>query len=182
MTKLMARLPVKPTTLRALFARSGNVCAYPGCVHELVNAKNQFVAEVCHIEAAMPKGERYNTEQTDEQRRSFANLLILCHKHHVETDDVNEFSVDKLKEMKALHEAKNGKKAYKVDESVIFLLEAQMLKYWSALERVNQTEHSNPDMAVSVDQCQFDNTVAYYGLPHLGKIDFLSVPPEYTCN
>ncbi len=151
MTKLMARLPVKPTTLRALFARSGNVCAYPGCVHELVNAKNQFVAEVCHIEAAMPKGERYNTEQTDEQRRSFANLLILCHKHHVETDDVNEFSVDKLKEMKALHEAKNGKKAYKVDESVIFLLEAQMLKYWSALERVNQTEHSNPDMAVSVD-------------------------------
>lgn len=146
----MARLPVKPTTLRALFAKSGNVCAYPGCTHELVNSKNKFVAEVCHIEAAEPGGERYNSAQGDEQRRSFENLLILCHKHHVETDEVEEFPVEKMKELKASHEAVQGKKIFKVDESVIFQLEADMLKYWATVERANKAEHVAPDFAVDI--------------------------------
>lgn len=122
----MARLPVKPATLRALFAKSGNVCAYPSCTHELVNSKNKFVAEVCHIEAAESGGERYNSVQTDEQRRSFENLVILCHKHHVETDEVEEFPAQKMRVLKASHEAVRGKKIFKVDESVIFELEADM--------------------------------------------------------
>jgi len=50
-----------------------------------------------------------------------------------------------------IHEAENGKKAFKVDEAVIFQLEAEMLKYWAEIERANQIEHPNPDMAVSVD-------------------------------
>lgn len=146
----MARLPVKPATLRALFAKSGNVCAYPGCTHELVNSKNKFVAEVCHIEAAEPRGERFNPTQTDEQRRSFENLVILCHKHHVETDEVEEFPVEKMKGLKGGHEAVYGKKIFKVDESVIFQLEADMLKYWSSVERANKTEHVTPDFAVEI--------------------------------
>ncbi|EKE03034.1 MAG: hypothetical protein ACD_20C00287G0017 [uncultured bacterium] len=61
-----------PTTdiLRALFARSGNQCAFPSCNHHLINHKNQFVGQICHIEAANVGGERYNPSQNDEQRRS----------------------------------------------------------------------------------------------------------------
>jgi hypothetical protein len=146
----MARLPAKPATLRALFAKSGNVCAFPGCTHELVNAKNQFVAQVCHIEAAESGGERYNVAQTDEQRRSFENLLILCHRHHVETDEVDEYPVEWMWELKANHEAIHGKKIFKVDESVIFQLEADMLKYWVAIERTNKIEHIAPEFAVKI--------------------------------
>jgi len=147
----MARLPVKLATLRALFAKSGNVCAYPGCTHELVNAKSKFVAEVCHIAAVEPGGERYNPVQTDEQRRSFENLIILCHKHHVETDEVEEFPVEKMRELKAIHEATQGKKLFKVDESLIFQLEADMRKYWAAVESVNSSEHIAPDFAVDIN-------------------------------
>jgi hypothetical protein len=146
----MARLPVKPTTLRALLAKSGNLCAFPGCTHELVNHKNKFVAEVCHIEATEPGGERYNDVQNDEQRRSYENLIILFHKHHVQTDDMADYPVDRLREIKAEHESAHGKKLFKVDESVIFQLEADMLKYWKEVERINEFEHVAPEFSVPV--------------------------------
>lgn len=148
----MARLPVKPTILRALFAKSGNLCAYPGCTHELVNLKNTFVAEVCHIEAAETGGARYNPAQNDEQRRAFGNLLILCHKHHIETDEIEEYPVARMKQIKADHEALYGKKMFKVDESVIFQLESEMLKYWANIERANKVEHIIPELAVEIEQ------------------------------
>ena len=85
----LARLSPRLETIRGLFARSGNQCALPGCIHPLVNEKQKFIGQVCHIEAAMPDGERYNPKQTDEERRSYENLLILCYQHHIETDKGN---------------------------------------------------------------------------------------------
>ena len=49
----MSRLAPKIDVLKALFARSGNQCAFPGCTQPLMNEKNKFIAQVCHIEAAM---------------------------------------------------------------------------------------------------------------------------------
>jgi hypothetical protein len=43
---------------------------------------------------------------TNEQRRAFTNLMLMCHDHHVITDDVKKFSVAKLQKMKAEHEAR----------------------------------------------------------------------------
>lgn len=163
----MARLPVKPSTLRALFAKSGNLCAYPGCTHELVNTKNNFVAEVCHIEAAELGGERYNPAQQDEQRRAFDNLLILCHKHHVETDEVEEYPVERMREIKVNHEALHGKKAFKVDESVIFQLESEMFKYWADVERTNKAEHLVPELAVEIGQTQIPERT-FWGFVRVG--------------
>ena len=62
----MPRLSPRAEVLRALFARSGNRCAFPGCNAVLVNERNQFVANVCHIEAAEEGGERFNPLQSDE--------------------------------------------------------------------------------------------------------------------
>ncbi|MES2331200.1 MAG: hypothetical protein V4539_16465 [Bacteroidota bacterium] len=101
---VMGRKANKITVVRRLFALSGNLCAYPGCQHELINSKEQFVAEICHIEGANPGSARFNHAQSDEERRSFENLLLLCHRHHVETDDESEFSVTRMQEIKAAHE------------------------------------------------------------------------------
>src|SRR5699024_11234348 len=68
--KKMTRLAITRKTLIPLFAKSGNVCAFPGCTHELVTARNLFVGQICHIEAANPGGQRYNPNSTDEERRS----------------------------------------------------------------------------------------------------------------
>lgn len=64
-----------------------------------------LVAQLCHIEAAEENGPRYNKDQSDEARRSFENLLFLCHAHHKITDDISIYTVEKLKEIKSNHEA-----------------------------------------------------------------------------
>lgn len=146
----MARLAPLKEVLRALFARSGNQCAFPGCTQLLVNDKNQFIAQVCHIEAALPNGERYNPEQTDEERRSYDNLLILCYPHHVETDDVQAFSVEALKEMKYEHEAK-FKKDFDIAEDTLEQLTTKSNEYWENIERLNTVEHSMQELAFRVN-------------------------------
>lgn len=98
------RLAPTAETLKMLLLRSGNKCAYPGCDDVIFNDKDKLVAECCHIEAALPGGERYNANQTEEDRRSIDNLLFLCHRHHVETDDIKIYTVEKLKKIKQDHE------------------------------------------------------------------------------
>jgi len=99
------RLEVTKDTLRTLCAFSGNLCAFPGCNHPIFNPEGILVAQLCHIEAAMPGGERFNSNMSNEERRSFSNLMFLCLEHHVTTDDVYRYPVSALKEMKAQHEA-----------------------------------------------------------------------------
>jgi hypothetical protein len=99
------RLPPKFSATRELFVNSGNECAFPGCTHRLVNRKGQWLGEICHIEAALPGGERFNPAMTNEGRRAASNLMLMCHDHHVETNDIGEFPVDRMKAIKAEHEA-----------------------------------------------------------------------------
>jgi hypothetical protein len=147
----VARTSLAAKVLRALFARSGNRCAFPGCPAELINSKNQLIAQVCHIEAAEAGGERFNPTQSDEERRDYANLLILCYPHHVETDDINEYPVARLRKIKADHEAVFGQRPYKIDESLLYKLSFEMDEYWSKIDRLHKTEHIVPDLSVPVD-------------------------------
>ena len=70
----------------------------------MMNEKGDFVGEVCHIEAAQEDGERFNPDITNETRRAFDNLLLMCHDHHVETDNVDDFPVQRVVEIKGEHE------------------------------------------------------------------------------
>jgi hypothetical protein len=104
----MARLEIKESTLKKLFALSGNRCAFPGCAQTVVNEHADLIAEVCHIEAASEGGQRYNRDQSDEDRRGFDNLLILCPTHHAVTDNVAEYPVERLRRMKQDHERRSA--------------------------------------------------------------------------
>lgn len=106
LTELAKRLAPTLATLRHLFAHSGNVCAFDGCDHPLIDAHGNFVAELCHIEAAEPGGERFNPRMTNEDRRKRENLLLLCHRHHVETNDEARFPVGVMRRIKGAHESK----------------------------------------------------------------------------
>lgn len=101
----MSRLPIKKESLRDLAIKSKNKCAFPGCDQPILNLQGDYIAELCHIEAAEPGGQRYNSNQSDEDRRSPENLLFLCHQHHKETDDELRYPVSRLQEMKTRHEA-----------------------------------------------------------------------------
>lgn len=101
----MSRLPIRKEALRDLAILSKNKCAFPGCDHRILSEQGIYIAELCHIHAAEPGGQRYNPAQSDEERRAPENLLFLCHQHHKETDDVARYPAERLREIKRTHEA-----------------------------------------------------------------------------
>ncbi|MEP1779739.1 hypothetical protein [Reichenbachiella sp.] len=103
----MARLQPKPSTVKKLFALSGNKCAFPTCKTPMISENGEIIGEICHIEAANEEGERFNANQSDEDRRGFENLILLCSNHHKETNDIKQYTVEILKKLKAEHESKH---------------------------------------------------------------------------
>ncbi|MDB2685901.1 hypothetical protein N9Y42_01710 [Mariniblastus sp.] len=96
------RLSLKVETMRSLFLKSGNKCAFPDCSNPIYDG-NGLVGERCHIEDALP-GCRWNSSRTNEQNRQESNIVLFCRNHHVLTNDPNEYPAQRLREMKAIHE------------------------------------------------------------------------------
>ena len=105
MTEEPKRLTATIDTARELYLKSGNECAFPTCGNRMFE-NGTFVGQICHIEAVLPNGERFNTLQTNEDRRSYSNLMLMCYTHHQVTNDVDLYTVNRLREMKEAHEAK----------------------------------------------------------------------------
>lgn len=92
-------------TLNKLYALSRNQCAFKNCDAPVIEGADTITGILCHIKARSPGGPRYDATQTDEQRHSDANLLLLCAKHAKIVDSEPErYTVAKLQEMKRLHE------------------------------------------------------------------------------
>ncbi len=100
------RLEPLPETKRELFLLSGNKCAFPGCEQLMLDQFGHFIGQICHIEAANIGGERFNPSQTNEQRRHISNLVLMCPTHHGVTNNVQQYPVSKMKEIKREHESK----------------------------------------------------------------------------
>jgi hypothetical protein len=95
-----------PSTIKRLFAVSGNVCAFLGCTQPLIE-NNTVVGEMCHIKGERPKAARYDPQQTDQERDSFENIILVCGTHHTIVDgDVQTYTVERLTAMKTEHESK----------------------------------------------------------------------------
>lgn len=109
-------LPTKET-VRALYLKSGNNCAFPHCERRLITGEGDVVGEICHIEDALP-GCRFNPKQTNAQRRHESNLVMLCHDHHVITSNEVKYPIASMMKLKTDHEAKFLDVAYKFLESV----------------------------------------------------------------
>lgn len=97
-------------TLKRLYGRSGNSCAYPSCTFELIYEEGNL-SDICHIEALNPGGPRHNADQslTDKDRNDYPNLILLCKNHHHIIDQTDEqgkpyYTTAQLKAMKQAHE------------------------------------------------------------------------------
>lgn len=107
MSKETKRLTIKQETIKKLFAYSGNQCAMPDCTAKLVHKSGTMLGKIAHICAAEKGGARFDPKMTDEERRSFDNLFIVCGKHHDIIDDKNnlkDYPTATLKKHKQTHE------------------------------------------------------------------------------
>lgn len=104
MSETPKRFEPKKEVLRELFLKSGNLCAFSGCERLMLNIEGIFVGQLCHIEAAEEGGERFNDQMTNDDRRAAANLMLMCYEHHTVTNNVDDYPVERLRQMKRDHE------------------------------------------------------------------------------
>jgi tetratricopeptide (TPR) repeat protein len=175
MSKPVKRLTPTRETIRKLLLRSGNECAFPGCAEVLFNDRDTLIAECCHIEAALPGGERYNPNQSDEDCRSYDNLLFLCHKHHVETDDVTIFSVEALKKIKIDHDNRFREKQIVIGGNYVEQVTNSFQEIFTAIrdtsERVKHIDENLSELLKA--QAQFEKEKIqykeYFGPPQIAQ-------------
>ncbi len=102
---------------KVLIARSGGMCAFPGCGRVLVIESNEaresvFTGRVCHIVAHSRQGPRGTASISTDDRDRAVNLILLCQDHHDLVDRRPKiFSVRVLLAMKSDHEAKIARNA-----------------------------------------------------------------------
>ncbi|MBD2540597.1 HNH endonuclease [Coleofasciculus sp. FACHB-SPT36] len=97
---------MKTKDVKILWGRSGNRCAFPGCKIELTpDSAESSLGEMAHIVAESPNGPRGDSYLTCEERDEYSNLILLCPTHHTLIDsNPEEWTVDKLKQIKREHE------------------------------------------------------------------------------
>lgn len=93
------------TTVKMLFARCRNRCAFPECSVPIVEENGTVTGLICHIHARSPGGPRYSAEQTEEQRHAADNLILMCARHSKVIDsEPKRYTVKLLTTFKHEHE------------------------------------------------------------------------------
>lgn len=100
------RLTPVPEVTRRLYLASGNRCAYPNCNGPLIDSRGVLVGEIAHIEGALPASARFNRQMSNEERRGYENLILMCGTDHKKIDsDKTQWTVEGLVSLKLRHEA-----------------------------------------------------------------------------
>lgn len=106
-TEEVKRLHPTESTIKKLFAYSGNQCAMPDCLTPLVDKTGAMLGKIAHIHGAEKGAARFDKNMTNEQRRAFDNLFLVCGVCHDiidYKDNVDTYTPDKLKKIKKTHE------------------------------------------------------------------------------
>jgi len=107
---MISRKKIQESELKILFAKSGNLCAFPGCQTPIIandGDENKPLAEMAHIIAYEDNGPRSDPKLSLEERNKASNLVLFCPTHHTIIDKFHyQYNVHVLREMKRLHEEK----------------------------------------------------------------------------
>lgn len=98
---------------KALYRLSRGTCYFPDCARriiEVVEGEPMVAVDIAHIYGANPGSARYEASMTDEERRAFGNLILLCGPHHKLVDGRrrDDFSPELLERWKSENEPPEG--------------------------------------------------------------------------
>lgn len=103
----ITRKPTTDSTLKALWANSGGKCATckSPLIQKTVEGSNFVVGEEAHICGVKPDAKRYDISLTDDEKRQYDNLILVCPSCHklIDTDDV-KYTVPELRRLKSVQE------------------------------------------------------------------------------
>ena len=138
--------------MRLLYAHSGNRCAYPNCHAPIFEEDGLLTAECCHIKAFSPGCPRYDAAQTDEERNSGENLILLCTRHHRIVDaDEQTYTVDLLREYKQKHEQQYSANVLKLTDEQLRYLQMSSETFWKRIEEIDHADINWLDLKIMVD-------------------------------
>lgn len=146
---------ISNSVLRSLYVHSGNQCAFPCCCAPIFEDSGLLTGECCHIKAYSANGPRYDASQTDEERNSADNLILLCSRHHtiIDSDDTI-YTNDVLQQYKREHEAKFSAKNLKLTEEQLQYLQKSNTLFWKRIKEIDKEDKDFIDlkMMVSTDK------------------------------
>lgn len=98
-------IPLKDA--KVLWGRSASKCAL--CRTDLIQEKEEGstypIGEMAHIKGEKPNSARYDPNMTDDGRRRYSNLILLCPNCHATVDnDYQAYTAEKLRQIKKDHE------------------------------------------------------------------------------
>ena len=135
----MQRKSVKSKTLRFLYGKSGNKCAFPDCCEPIFEDDGTLTGECCHIEAFSQGGARFNPDTLIEDKNAEDNLILLCSRHHKIIDShPQEYTAERLKEIKHNHEQKYSRDTRILNAKMSFALRQSMGVYWRELQEIDK--------------------------------------------
>ena len=165
----MAKREYTSPTLKRLYGKSGNCCAYPKCREELIYESGNL-SDICHIEALNPEGPRYNSspDVTDKDRNAEPNLILLCKNHHHIIDQKDEngspfYSTEKLKAMKRAHEDLFAQSRQQLFNSKRQSILARIVRSLSSFRRQSATLKSALSFEIET-KLEFNQVDRHYGI------------------
>ncbi|WP_424945892.1 HNH endonuclease [Candidatus Spongiihabitans sp.] len=160
-------MSISNKAIKLLWSNAAGRCSFTDCnerltVKQAAHSAPHTLGEMAHIMGKRKGSNRYNVAQTDKQRDSYENLILLCPTHHTLIDkpeNERTYSVNLLTKTKSDHEASISRRLDAVeiadvdtlkDHIAIFLAENRQvwLQYGPSSE--NARKHPNSDAVYAI--------------------------------
>ena len=103
-------MAISTKSLKILWSAAAGRCAFPDCATRLIDVADgisAIIGEMAHIRGERSEAARHDANQSEADRNSHENLILLCPTHHTMIDKkefVSRYTVEKLLHMKVEHE------------------------------------------------------------------------------
>ncbi|EFE3929091.1 HNH endonuclease [Escherichia coli] len=152
-------MAISNKSIKLLWSNAAGRCSFPDCkvrlsVEEAAEVAPYTIGEMAHIKGNKPGSNRYDEEQSADERDSYENLILLCPTHHTLIDKVeneDKYSVEILHEMKRAHEnfISNRLSAIKLEhieqlKDLISVYMAENYQAWEQYGPMSDNARKNP--------------------------------------